>query len=78
MSLVDAFSNSVGEYLLAFGALFLKIEIWTHGEIVWGIMSCIFGFAFLFRRFLAERLVLFFPAHEPRGHQEIGVNGALP
>ena len=32
MSSADAFSTSVGEYMLAFGALFLKIEIWTHGE----------------------------------------------
>jgi len=59
MPSVDAYSIFFGDILVALGYLFLKIEMWTGGEIGWGVISCIFGFAFVFRSFLAEKYVLF-------------------
>jgi len=48
-----------GDIVVALGNLFLKIEMWTGGEIGWGIISCIIGFALIFRSFIAERFVFF-------------------
>ena len=59
---VDVFSNSVGEHLVAFSALCLKIENWTDGAVGWGIASCVLGFAFLYREPLAKLLAPFYTA----------------
>jgi hypothetical protein len=59
MPSVDAVSKTLGEHLLFLCFLCYKIELWNNGAIGWGIMSCIFGLAFPFRKFLAKRLVLF-------------------
>ena len=66
MPSVDTISNTVGEVMVASGAICLKIETWTHGEIGWGVMSCIFVFAFLLRKLFAMGItVLFFTAPAP-------------
>jgi hypothetical protein len=59
MPSVDEDIKFVGEFLVASGVLFFRIESWTHGTIGWGIASCFFGYAFVFRKFFAERLALF-------------------
>ena len=59
MPSVDSYSIFFGDILVALGFLCLKIETWTNGKIGWGIASCIFGFAFVFRESFALQFVLF-------------------
>jgi hypothetical protein len=74
MPSVDAYGDTIGEYLVALGVLCFKLESWTEG-IAWGILSCVFGFMFPCRRRLSEGLLLCVGTPESRGHQEECVNG---
>jgi hypothetical protein len=64
MPSVDAYGDSMGEYLVASGVLFIKLESWTE-EIAWGILSCIFRFMFPCRKYLVKGLFLLFGTPEP-------------
>jgi hypothetical protein len=59
MPSVDVVSTFVGEFLVASSALCVDIGKWTSGAIEWQIIPCALGFVFLFRKFLAERIVHF-------------------